>query len=209
MGWRLYADDPWRRVRQVAGDLAVLVAAWAVGRLAASLRTRIGELDAVAERLDGSGRAVVGAADRAGAAVDGVPLVGDALAGPFRSLGGAGDELVDAGARFGDVVATAAVWLPAALVVIVLGYLVLRSLPARVRWIREATEVARLLDSPGAAQLLAVRAVATRPLRALRREVGDPAAAYATGDHVALARVELRALGLSAARLDGAATDRG
>jgi hypothetical protein len=197
VGWRLYADEPRRRTRQVVGDAFVLAVAWWIVRLAVRLRDGIGELSTVASGLERSGRSVSEGAGSAESAVQGVPAVGGALAAPFRRLGSAGRELTTAGDQVGRSVETVAFWVPVVLVGLVLGWILLRYLPARVRWIREATEATELLGSPDAARLLGLRAAATRPLRTLRREVGDPATALAEGRDAELARVELRALGLS------------
>jgi hypothetical protein len=202
VGWRLYADDPWLRTRQVVGDALALAVAWWIVRLAARLRHGIDELRLVASGLERSGRSVSEGAGSAESAVEGVPAVGGALAAPFRTIGGAGRELTAAGDQVARTVETVAFWVPVLVTALVLGWIVLRYLPARVRWVAEATEAALVLGSPDAARLLGVRAAATRPLRTLRREVGDPATALAEERYVELARVELRALGLSTHALD-------
>jgi hypothetical protein len=180
----------------------VLVVAWWIVRFAARLRDGIGELGIVASGLERSGRSVSEGAGSAESAVQGVPAVGGALAAPFRTLGGAGRELTAAGDQVGRTVETVAFWVPVVLAGLVLGWIAVRYLPARVAWVREATEVSHVLRSSEAARLLGLRAASTRPLRTLRREVGDPAAALAEGRYVELARVELRALGLSTAPLE-------
>jgi hypothetical protein len=194
---RLYADDGGRRLRQVTGDLVVLLAVGWTVRTAGRLADGVREFGAVADGLDRSGRTVSDAAERAGGAVEPIPAVGGALSAPFRALGGAGQELAAAGAQVERSVDSLAFWLPALLLVVVLGWIATRYVPGRLRWIQEATEVTRLLESAGAAQLLGTRAAATRPLRTLRRHVDDPAAALADGRYEELASIELRALGLS------------
>jgi hypothetical protein len=207
---RLYADDAGRRLRQVAGDLLVLVAAWLAVRTAGRIAGGVRELATVADGLDRSGRTVTAAADRAGEVAEGIPVVGGALATPFRSLGGAGDELTAAGDQVAGTVETLAFWLPTVLVVAVAGWVLLYYLPRRIRWVHEATEVSRLLAGAGAdgaadtVQLLGTRAAVTRPLRTLRRHLADPAAALTEGRYRELAVVELRALGLSPDRLEPA-----
>ncbi|HZD02256.1 MAG TPA: hypothetical protein VFA46_19315 [Actinomycetes bacterium] len=71
-------------------------------------------------------------------------------------------------------------------------------LPGRVRWIREASAASHLRRDAAATYLglLAIRAVANRPLRQLRQASLDPIADLRRGDYQALAAVELRALGL-------------
>jgi hypothetical protein len=200
---RLYADDGRRRLRQVAGDLLVLVVTGWTVRTAGRLADGVREFGAVADGLDRSGRTVSDAASRAGSAVEPLPAVGGALSAPFRALGGAGQELATAGAQVERSVDQLAFWLPALLLVVVLGWVATRYVPSRLHWIREATEVTHLLADADAAQLLGTRAAATRPLRTLRRHVDDPAAALADGRYEELATIELRALGLSPDRLAG------
>lgn len=202
MGVRLYADDAFIRLRQAVGDALVIAAVWWVVRLARRLAAAIGEFGIVADGLDRSGRGVSQGADNAVDAVDDVPAIGGALAAPFRTLGDAGRELTTAGDQVQRTVDAVAFWVPAVLVLLVVGWIALRYLPHRLRWVREATEVSHVLVSPDAARLLGLRAAAGRPLRTLRRDVGDPAAALAEERYAELAAVELRALGLSPARLE-------
>jgi hypothetical protein len=131
-------------------------------------------------------------------ALDGVPLVGDALTRPFAALGGSGRDLAEAGARQQEVVLTVALWLgvvAAALPILVLLGLYL---PPRVRWIREASAAARFRAAGADAQLFALRALTNRSLRELRRATPDPWGAYRSGDWRPLAELELRALGIRA-----------
>jgi hypothetical protein len=197
----LYADRPGVRLRQVLGDLTMVAVTLAALWLARELRRAVLALDGAAVRLRDSGETVTSGARSAAGAVEGIPGVGSALASPFETIAGAGGELTAAGQQTSEAVHTLALLLPAVLAGLIAGYVLFRLLPARVRWVREAAEVRRLLASAGAARLLAHRAVATRPLRDLRREVGDPAAALAAGRWAELAGVELHALGLRRSRL--------
>jgi hypothetical protein len=94
------------------------------------------------------------------------------------------------------VVQSLSFWLALLLAAIPIVWLVVRYLPGRLRWAREATAASRVRAQPGAPQLLALRAMANRPLPKLRRAEPDPAAAYARGDYAALAALELAELGL-------------
>jgi hypothetical protein len=76
-------------------------------------------------------------------------------------------------------------------------------LPLRVRFIRRASSAAALRASPAGRDLLALRALAHRPLRELTRLDPDVAEAWRRGDDStvdALASLELRSLGLHPAR---------
>lgn len=201
MGRRLYADDALRRARQVVGDVVVVLLTWWVVRVALRVRDTIGEARIIAEGLDRSGRGVSRGAGNAVEAIEGVPAVGGALAAPFRTFRDAGRDLVSAGSQVDRTVDAFAFWVPALLVLVVVAVIAAGYVPHRMRWIRETSEVTCVLASPDAARLLGLRAAAGRPLRTLRLAVGDPAAALADERFDELARVELRALGLSPARL--------
>jgi hypothetical protein len=194
---RLYADRGPRRVRQIVGDLLVVGFGYVVIAMALRLRDAISSLGEVGLQLDRSGRTVTQGADRAAETVEGVPGIGGALAAPFGTISGAGRQLSAAGEQVGDSVAAVAWLAPALLTGLVLGFVVFRYLPGRVRWMLEATEARRLLQEPDGAGLLAHRAVANRSLRTLRTRAGPHAARdLAEGRWATLAAIELDALGL-------------
>jgi hypothetical protein len=222
---QVYADRGPRRLRQITGDLLVVGIAYVVIAVAIELRDAISSLGEVGLQLDRSGRAVSQGADRAADAVGAVPAVGGALAAPFGTLSGAGRQLSAAGGQVTESANTVAFLVAALLIGMTIGYVAFRYLPGRIRWIREVAEVRRLLHEPDAAQLLAHRAVATRPLRTLRRSSRhraltstrdeDPAEDLGAGERVGrsvaadlaarrwapLAALELDALGLDPRRL--------
>jgi hypothetical protein len=166
---QVYADRGPRRLRQITGDLLVVGVAYVVIAVAIELRDAISSLGEVGLQLDRSGRAVSQGADRAADAVGAVPAVGGALAAPFGTLSGAGRQLSAAGGQVTESANTVAFLVAALLIGVAVGYVAFRYLPRRLEWIREVAEVRRLLHEPDAAQLLAHRAVAMRPLRTLRR----------------------------------------
>jgi hypothetical protein len=198
----LYADRGAVRARQLTGDLTMVAVTVLAVWLARELRGTILALDGAAQGLMDSGETVSSGARSAAEAVEGIPAVGGALASPFTTIAGAGTQITSAGAQTSDAVHTLALLLPGLLAGILVGYVLFRLLPARIRWVQEAAEVRRLLASSDAARLLAHRAVATRPLRELRRRLDDPAAALAEERWDELAGVELHALGLRPRRLD-------
>ena len=193
---KLYADAVTVRTRQILGDVLVLVLAWVAGppgvaaahpdpRVPLGRRTgRVGRAERRPRRRGGR-RCAPGAA-----------LVGDAVAAPFRSVADAGRDLSLAGTDAASAIDGLGVFLPLLLVGLVLGFVLFRYLPDRILWIRDASEVRRVLATPHGEQLLAHRAAANRPLRALLAATPDPAGALAQGDHGPLAGVELQALGL-------------
>jgi hypothetical protein len=193
---RLYAERPGRRLGQVVLDLLAL--ALLVGCLLAGRGTYhlVGELAAPGRELANAGTGFAGSVDRLGDKVDNLPGIGDGLRAPFDAVADGGRGLQRAGQAQQDVVHRAALVLGWAVGLIPAVVLLLVWLPGRVRWVRDATVVARLraADS-GNLAVFALRAVARRPLRDLRRATADPGADLARGDYAALAALELRALG--------------
>ena len=193
---KLYAEMPVWRVRQQVADAAAV--AWVV--VWVWVGNRIYEL---VDALQGPGRSAeaigLDTAARFEDGADGVgqvPAAGDALRRPFEAVAEGSRSLAEAGASQQELVHDVAVALGVVVAVIPIAYLVLKYVPGRVRWIREASAAKRLRIDAADLQLFALRAVATRPLYELQRACADPAAALAGGDYAPLAALELGALGL-------------
>jgi len=197
---KLYADRPTRLVRQVVGDLMVLLLLYLTVRLGRGAHDRVAELagpgrDAEAAALDLDGRLRDAARD-----VDDAPLVGDALGRPFRALASTSRDLAVSAQSYQDTVEQVAT-LTGLLVTVVAIVLVLALwLPRRLAWVVEASAAARLMrHGRESADLLAVRALARQPLRRIARLGPDVVAGWRSGDPAAteaLARLELDELGL-------------
>lgn len=201
----LYADAPARRAFQVLAD--VLAVAWAVFWIWAARRlhaavTSLAEPGVVLENAGNDlNERVLGAAD----AVEGLPVVGDQLRGPFEVVAEAGTAIAGAGQRQQDVVANLALGLSGLLLALALAVVLLAWLPRRIAWVRRAAAARSLLATGASPSLFALRALATRPLADLRRISPDPAGAWQHGDRPvieALAGLELAALGLRPPQLE-------
>lgn len=195
----LYAQTPALRSRQLIGDLTVV--GWTVGWvvLARWLHDRILRLAAPGRSFADAGRQFAASLDRAGERIGSLPLAGGPLRAPFTAAGDAGRTLEDAGIAQQHLVARAAIWVPIALAVIPIGYVLLRWAVARLRWVRRANVAAQLLDEGAGLDLFALRALAHQPVSVLREVAVNPAAAWRRGDPdavAALADLELRGLGL-------------
>jgi hypothetical protein len=145
------------------------------------------------------GRSVAGNMNSAADAAGRVPLVGDELAKPFGSLSDAGGSVSGAGQAAQDAVGTLATVLAVVLVVLPVGWLLVRWLPWRLRYAREAGAARRLLAGTPDLEILAARALAAAPLPRLAALPGDTGAAWRAGNPRAvrdLAGVELDRLGL-------------
>ena len=200
---RLYAQNPALRLRQLAADLGLLL--WVIGWVLAAraVHGAVLLLAGPGQAVEDLGRSVGGSMESAAGAAEDVPLVGDELSAPFDALADASGSVRGAGQSAQDAVDTLATILAVALVVLPVGWLLLRWLPWRTRWLREATAAQRLLTGTPAGgadlELLAARAMATAPLPRLAALPPGTGAAWRAGDPAAvraLAALELDRLGL-------------
>ncbi len=211
---RLYAQNPALRLRQIAADVGLLV--WIVGWVLAAraVHNAVLLLAGPGQAVEDLGRSVGGSMDSAAGVAEDVPLVGDELSAPFGALAKASGSVRGAGQSAQDAVDTLATILAVTLVVLPVGWLLLRWLPWRSRWLREATAAERLLTGTQAGastghvgalgrspdlELLAARAMATAPLPRLAALPSGTGAAWRAGDPAAvraLAALELDRLGL-------------
>ncbi len=199
MGLKLYADNPGRRTRQIISDVWFVV--WCVGwiLIARKLYDLLVPLAGPGRELESVGDSLSQNMVSAGDFIDGLPVVGDDLRGPFDRMGQAGQTLAAAGAAQQEVVTTAATYLSICLAVLAISLLALMWLPFRIRFVRRASAAQRFLHASGDLDVFALRALARQPLTALARISPDPAAAWRRGDPAAiraLAGLELRDEGL-------------
>ncbi|TYP81967.1 hypothetical protein [Blastococcus xanthinilyticus] len=196
---RCYADSPALRARQLAADLGVL--AWAVLWVLVA-RTAHGAVLVLAEpgrAVEGLGRSVADSMGSAAGTAEELPVVGDELAAPFGALADAGGSVGGAGRSAQGAVETLAAILAVVLVVLPVGWLVVRWLPGRLRYARDAAAAARLVASGADLDVLATRAAATAPLERLAALPAGTGAAWRAGNPAAtrdLAALELGRLGL-------------
>ncbi|ROO61710.1 hypothetical protein EDC02_3660 [Micromonospora sp. Llam0] len=200
---QIYADRFPRAARQLATDLIVVVWVYLWIRAATWLHDRVGELAGAGRTLENAGTGLADNLADVGGRVGRVPLVGDELTGPFEQAAGAARSVAAAGQEQQDLVGELALVLAATMLVFPLGLVLFGWLPLRVRWIRRASAAARLRGVPAGSDLLALRALTTRPLGTIAALGPDVAAGWRRGDPAvtdALAELELRALGLRGRR---------
>jgi hypothetical protein len=198
---RFYAESPTRAALQLLADLLAVCWITLCVLIARTAHDLVLRLQDPALALAGAGASIRGAFDNAAHTASGVPLVGDDLGQALRSGAGAGDALANAGQ--GQVEAIAAVATGTAVTIVLLG-----ALPALLVWLPRRLRYARLARSAITARdvdtdLLALRAIAHRPVRQLLDVTPDPAAAWRRDDRDVvreLAALELRGLGLRAPR---------
>jgi hypothetical protein len=196
---QLYAQHPVVRTRQVAADVGML--AWTLlwVLVARTVHRAVLVLAEPGRAVEDLGNSVAGNMSSAADAAGGVPVVGDELAAPFEALADASGSVSGAGVAAQDAVGTLATVLAVVLVVLPVGWLLLRWLPWRLGYARDATAAVRLTRGTPDLELLAARALATAPLPRLAALPPGTGAAWRAGDPQAiraLAALELRRLGL-------------
>ena len=193
---KLYAESKRYRARQLISDAATAVWIIAWIRIGMFVSDLVNRLAGPGETVEDAGRTFAQTVDSVGTEVDDLPVLGDALLRPLETISGAGETLRDAGIAQQDAVHTLALWLGILLAVIPISYVLLKYLPGRLRWVREASAADKLRIDAEDYQIFAIRALANQPLYELRRAAPDPAAAYAAGDFEPLAALELGQMGL-------------
>jgi hypothetical protein len=196
---RIYADRYPTFLRQVLVDLFVAAWVYAWIRAAMWLHDLVEKLGVPGQKLEGAGSGLADNLADAGSKVGRVPLVGDELTAPFERAAAAARSVAEAGRDQQDLVGDLALALVVVTLAFPLGLVLFGWLPLRVRWIRRASAAASLRTAPAGRDLLALRALATQPLRKLAAVGPDVAHAWRLSDEStvdALATLELRSLGL-------------
>ncbi len=195
-----YATTPVRMTGQLISD--VLAAAWITVWVMVGLAVHhaIAAIAGVGRQVNGSATGLSENLNSAGDSADRIPLVGDTVAKPLRAASEAALDLAGAGQNLN----TTATWLAVLLAIAVAGPPILAiGMPwlfLRIRFFRRKWTVIALAQTPAGEQLLALRALANRPLRRLTEVSDDPVGAWRRQDPYAvrgLAALELRAAGVA------------
>jgi hypothetical protein len=195
-----YATRPARLLAQLVSDIvvAVWIAIWVVVGMA--VHSAIAAIANFGTDVESGANGIAGSLDHAGHNASKVPLIGDALSTPLTAAGGFARDIAGAGHEL-NTTASWLAWLLALAVAappilaIAMPWLVLRLRFFRRKWV--ALTLAR---TPAGEQLLALRALANRPLAKLAAINADPVGAWRREDPAAiqgLAALELRAAGVA------------
>jgi hypothetical protein len=194
-----YATTPARLFGQLLSDVVVVAwtAVWVLVGMA--VHAAIATIAEVGRQVQEGATGVAGNLGSAGDSVDDVPLVGNGLSAPLRAAADAARDIAGAGGSL-DATATWLAWVLAlAVAAPPILFIVLPWLYARVRFARRKWTVLTLAATPAGEQLLAMRALANRPLRKLMAVSMDPVSAWRRDDAIAvrgLADLELRSAGV-------------
>lgn len=194
-----YATRPHRFLAQFLSD--VVVSTWTVIWVLIGLLVHdaVSSIAAVGRQVESGANGISRNLDSAGNSVDGVPLIGDQLSKPLTAASEAALDLAGAGANLNST----ATWLAWVLALAVAATPILAVggpwLYLRIRFFRRKWTAIALAATPAGEQLLALRALANRPLRKLTAVSVDPVGAWRREDPIALrglAALELRSAGL-------------
>jgi hypothetical protein len=195
-----YASTPGRLVLQIVSD--VIVALWTTlwVLIAWAVHSAISKIADFGRQVEHGANGVAHNLDSASDRADRIPILGDALSKPLTSAGDAAQKMAAAGH---DLHSTAT-WLAVLLALAVAGpptlAIILPWLIRRLRFFRRKRTVLALAATPAGEQLLAMRALANRPLRRLAAVNADPVGGWRRGDPAVingLAALELRSAGLA------------
>jgi hypothetical protein len=196
---KLYADRLPVAIRQLITDLLVVIWVYAWIRAGLWVHEMVLKLGVPGQKLESAGTGIADNLADAGGKVGRVPLVGDQLTKPFSGAANAARSLAEAGQQQQQVVGNVALITTLAAVAVPLALVLFLWLPLRLRWMRRAGVANAVRNQPAGRDLLALRALAGRPLNQLARLGPDIAESWRRGDAAAidaLAALELKDLGL-------------
>ena len=195
-----YATTPGRLTAQLVSDL--LVGLWTALWVSVGLGVHhaVATIAGVGNQVRDGATGIADNLNSAGDSANRIPLVGDTVSTPLRAASEAALDLAGAGQSLN----TTATWLAVLLAIAVAAPPVLAiAIPwlfLRIQFFRRKWTVIALAQTPAGEQLLALRALANRPLRKLTEVDGDPVGAWRREEPAAvrgLAALELRSAGVA------------
>lgn len=194
-----YATTPSRLLAQLISDIAVIVwiTVWVLVGMA--VHSAVSTIAEVGRQVQTGATGVSENLDHAGDSTDNVPLIGDTLAKPLRAASSAALDIAGAGHSLD----TTASWLAWVLALAVAAppilFVAMPWLFLRIRFFRRKWTAITLASTFAGEELLALRALAKRPLSKLTAIHADPVGAWRSHDAAAirgLAALELRSAGI-------------
>lgn len=195
-----YATTPARLAGQVLSDLVVAawIALWVIIGLA--VHHAVATIASVGTQVQDGANGIADNLDSAGESAHRIPLVGDAMSKPLRAASEAAVDLAGAGQNLHSTATWLAILLAIAMASPPILAIGMPWLFLRIRFFRRKWTVIALAQTPAGEQLLALRALANRPLRKLTEVSADPVGAWRIQDPAAvrgLAALELRSAGVA------------
>ncbi|WP_101951871.1 hypothetical protein [Mycobacterium sp. 3519A] len=199
-----YATTPTRLVRQLISDLVVIAwtTVWVLVGMA--VHSAVSAIAAVGRQVETGANGVADNLNSAGDSTDDFPLIGDTLAKPLRAASQAALDIAGAGHSLNSTASWLAWVLALAVAAPPILFVALPWLFLRIRFFRRKWTAITLSSTAAGEQLLALRALANRPLAKLAAITPDPVGAWRDLDPIAirgLAALELRAAGVRVRRV--------
>jgi hypothetical protein len=196
-----YATKPGRLLAQLFSDAVIAVWTYVWVLVGLAVHSAVSTIAQAGRQVEGGANGVANNLKSAGHSADRIPLVGDTVSKPLTAASKAAADIAGAGHNLD----TTATWLAAVLALAVAAppalALVAPWLVLRIRFFRRKWTVSTLAATPAGEQLLALRALANRPLRRLNAVSADPVGAWRREDAAVirrLAALELRSAGIAA-----------
>lgn len=195
-----YATSPARLLAQLFSD--VVVAAWTSlwVLVALAVHGAVATIAGVGRQFERGANGVAESLASAGHSADRIPLVGDAVSKPLTAAGEAAMDIAGAGHNLDTTAGWLAYLLAAAVAAPPILAVAMPWLALRLRFFLRKRAVLALAATPAGAELLALRALATRPHRALTAVSPDPVGGWRHQNPTViagLAAVELASAGLA------------
>ncbi|KQY02395.1 hypothetical protein ASD37_28925 [Mycobacterium sp. Root135] len=194
-----YATTPGRLLAQLTSDAVVVVWTFVWVLVGLAVHSAVSSIAAVGRQLNDGATGVSDNLNSAGDSTDDVPLIGEALSKPLRAASRAALDIAGAGHSLDSTATWLAVVLGLAVAAPPILFVALPWLVLRIRFFRRKWTALALAATPAGEQLLALRALANRPLAKLAAVSIDPVGAWRRDDAIAirgLANLELRSSGI-------------
>lgn len=200
-----YAHRPGRLLAQLFSDIAVVVwiTVWVLVGMA--VHSAIATIATVGRQVHDGANGVADNLDSAGDSAHHIPLVGDTLSQPLRAASQAALDIAGAGSSLDSTASWLAWVLALAVAAAPILFVAMPWLYLRGRFFRRKWTAITLASTAAGEQLLALRALANRPLSKLTDVSDDPVGAWRREDPRAirgLAALELRSAGMRLRRLE-------
>lgn len=195
-----YATRPGRLLAQLVSDAVVAVWTFVWVLVALSVHTAISTIADAGRQVQHGANGVGKNLASAGESAQHIPLVGGAVSKPLTAASDAARDIAGAGRSLDTTATWLAVLLALAVAAPPILAVVMPWLFLRLRFFRRKLTLTAMVATPAGEQLLALRALANRPLRKLATVSADPVGAWRREDLLiihGLAGLELRSAGIA------------